>query len=116
MTTEVEELRSKAKPGYMGDAAAKLLCHVKFIERLDLPRGESNRYKPGSLSANVACRTVGLSYAEIERRLRERFPESEVTNNTLRWYAAKIADPSYSRFSGMCLPQRRPQRMKGRWV
>ena len=42
-------------------------------------------------------RTVGLTYAEVHRRLHEKFPGVETSINALRWYQAKIKadDPKY---------------------
>jgi hypothetical protein len=105
---KVVALRGKVRSGSLADAAAKLLCHVHFEERADRPKGEANKYKKGSLPKSTPHRTVGFSYREIERRLRGRFPESLVTEGTLRWYATKIRRRTQERFVGKTLPDRRP--------
>ena len=101
-------LRCKTRKGSLADAAAELLCRIEYVERSDLPRGESNKFEPGSLPADVSFRTVGLPLAEIERLLHRRFPESLVSNNTLRWYATKIRrGGGGDRLVGRVLPDRR---------
>lgn len=35
-------------------------------------------------------RSMGLSYEEILRRLREEFPDCETTDKCLRWYAVQL--------------------------
>lgn len=110
LRARIVKLRATVRNGSLADAAAKLLCQVDHLERIDLPRGEHNKFKQGTLPRNVAFRTVGLSYREIERRLRERFPECLVTHGALRWYATKIRQRSQQRFAGLELPGRRPQR------
>ena len=107
---KVVALRCKTRKGSLADAAAELMCRVAYVERSDLPRGESNRFEPGSLSADIDFRTVGLPLDEIERLLRRRFPESLVSNNTLRWYATKIRRGGGSeRLAGLVLPNTRPR-------
>lgn len=105
---KVVALRCKTRKGSLADAAAELMCRVEYVERSDLPRGESNRFKLGSLPVDVDFRTVGLPLAEIERLLHRRFPESLVSNNTLRWYATKIRrGGGGKRLVGRVLPERR---------
>lgn len=105
---KVVALRNKTRKGSLADAAAELLCRVEYVERSDLPRGAQNKFKPGTLPGNVAVRTVGLSYREIERRLRERFPESLVTHGALRWYGTKIRrGGGGERLAERMLPSRR---------
>ncbi len=107
LRARVVGLRTKTHPGSLGAAAAKLLCKIDYVEKRSVPIGPTNKYKAAASSAEF--RTVGLPYAEIEMRLRERFPESQVTNGALRWYATKIADLRYARFRNYTLPERRPR-------
>jgi hypothetical protein len=46
--------------------------------------------EPGAL--HIGRYTVGLPYAEIIERLREEFPEAQVSSACLRWYVSRITD------------------------
>lgn len=94
--------------GTVKHEALRLLAAVDYYERRDEPRGESNRTSSSDRLKGVKYDSVGLSYAEILRRLRERFPEAGTSVACLRWYAVHTrgGDEGYE---GVVLPYRRPR-------
>jgi hypothetical protein len=91
-------------------AAIRLLCHIDYIEKRSLRVGTDNRFEIGSLPADE-CRTVGLSYEEVRRRLREKYPECIASVHALRWYVSHIREGDYGE---KVLPQRRPRKKPSR--
>lgn len=82
-------------------ACVELLCVVDHYENR-----ETGKRDDGPNFTN--CRSVGLSYAEILRRLKDEFPDCTTKAESLRWYAVKMRTGEHG-FSGHVLPQKRPQ-------
>lgn len=90
------------------DAALRLLCAVAHYEDRDLKRGPDNVFAEPVPGRRMV--SVGYGYAEIERRLKERFPGCRVSNNSLRWYCAHVREGLLDFYVGWALPYRRPRR------
>lgn len=82
-------------------ASLELMCLVDFYE--NKTTGERDN---GPNYTNA--RSVGLSYAEILRRLADEFPDAKTSVACLRWYAVKVRTGERY-YEGYVLPQRRPQ-------
>jgi hypothetical protein len=78
----------------VGKLALELLSRVEFHERRDQPEGPANRFAASELVEGVAYSSVGLSYNEILRRVRERFPgalEGEIDGFAVGFWHRPIA-------------------------
>jgi hypothetical protein len=87
-------------------AAVRLLCHIDYVEKRAFKAGDDNQFKVGSVPSDE-CRTVGLAYEEVRRRLRQLYPECGVSVHSLRWYVSHIREGDYGE---RVLPQRRPRK------
>jgi hypothetical protein len=102
----------------IGTYARRLLEVIDYWEDRDQPRGPSNRFATLGVCEGKPS-SVGLSYAEIIRRVRLKFPSAKTTPGSMRWYAAgcrsgNARSGGVTRFPGIKLPQRRPNPYEAR--
>jgi hypothetical protein len=89
--------------------ALALLQIVDHFERKEIGRRPANRIEVADAGAydRSAIRSVGLSYTEVMRRLREEFPAATTSIACLRWYCVHVRQGAYG--DSIVLPQRRPR-------
>ena len=68
--------------------AIKLLCKVDYYEDRDKKRGPKNRYRSPIPGRRMV--SVGVPYVTIIERLRKKFPKTEVSLGSLRWYVSHL--------------------------
>jgi hypothetical protein len=92
------------------DCAMRYLSHVAYWA--DAKTGE-RLTKRAARTVPVARKTsYGLPYAAIVEKVKEKFPESRITNSGLRWIVAMIRDRSPG-FERCNLPQKRERTING---
>lgn len=77
---------TQRSPLKIKDRCTHYLCEVIYYEERNLPRGPENRFSEPSPSR----RSVGMSYEEVLRKVKEDIPTCKTTIASLRWYSGKM--------------------------
>lgn len=97
--------KPKTRRQPMRDLILKLLAKVTHYED---KKGVRIKRKHEADRDPAQVFSVGMSYGEILKRVKARFPKSKISNGQLRWNAAMVRAEETG-FENCTLPQKRPR-------